>query len=155
MVEIFRRRGHKIIYSKKWISWTVVLAKLTTNALHYSDVIETTMASQIASLTIVYSTVYSGPDQRKHQSSVSYEFLAQRASNAETVSIWWRHHEYPLHWFRSHYKLRLQKGYKNAEAYRVAFYYDARHSRFVWSMWHFVAANTIIYKLYSHTNPSV
>ena len=29
------------------------------------------MASQITSLTIVYSTVYSGPDQRKHQSSAS------------------------------------------------------------------------------------
>ena len=30
-----------------------------------------TMASQIISLKIVYSTVYSGEDQRKHQSSVS------------------------------------------------------------------------------------
>ena len=28
-----------------------------------------TFASQITSLTIVYSTVYSGADQRKHQSS--------------------------------------------------------------------------------------
>ena len=28
------------------------------------------MASQITSLTVVYSTVYSGADQRKHQSSV-------------------------------------------------------------------------------------
>ena len=31
----------------------------------------TTMVSQITSLTIVYSTVYSGADQRKHQSSAS------------------------------------------------------------------------------------
>ena len=31
---------------------------------HYSDVIMGTMASQIISLTIVYSTVCSGPDQR-------------------------------------------------------------------------------------------
>ena len=30
---------------------------------HYSDVIMGAMASQITSLTIVYSTVYSGPDQ--------------------------------------------------------------------------------------------
>ena len=37
--------------------------------LHYSDVIMGTMASQITSLTIVFSTVYSGADQRKHQSS--------------------------------------------------------------------------------------
>ena len=59
-------------------------------------------ASQITSLTIVYSTVYSGADQRKHHSSVSLafvgnspvtgEFPAQMASNAENVSIWWRHH---------------------------------------------------------------
>ena len=39
--------------------------------LHYNDVIMGAMASQITSLTIVYSAVYSGADQRKHQSSVS------------------------------------------------------------------------------------
>ena len=33
------------------------------------------MASQITSLAIVYSTVYSGADQRKHQSSVSLAFV--------------------------------------------------------------------------------
>ena len=32
---------------------------------HYNDVIMSAMASQIASLTIVYSSVYSGADQRK------------------------------------------------------------------------------------------
>ena len=42
---------------------------------HYNDVIMSTMASQIASLTIVYPTVYSGPDQRKHQSSASLAFV--------------------------------------------------------------------------------
>ena len=36
---------------------------------HYSDVKMGAMASQITRLTIVYSTVYSGVDQRKHQSS--------------------------------------------------------------------------------------
>ena len=60
------------------------------------------IASQIASLMIVYSTVYSDADQRKHQSSASLafmcgeftgdEFPAQMASNAENVSISWRHH---------------------------------------------------------------
>ena len=34
-----------------------------------------TMASQITSLTIVYSTVYSGTYQRKHQSSASLAFV--------------------------------------------------------------------------------
>ena len=33
-------------------------------------------ASQITSLTIIYSTVYSGADQRKHQSYVSLALLA-------------------------------------------------------------------------------
>ena len=33
------------------------------------------MASQITSLTIVYSTVYSGANQRKHQSSASRTFV--------------------------------------------------------------------------------
>ena len=37
-----------------------------TKASHYNDVTMSTMASQITSLTIVYSTVYSGEDQRKH-----------------------------------------------------------------------------------------
>ena len=52
------------------------------------------IASQITSLTIVYSTVYSDADQRKHESSASLafcvgnspgtgEFPAQMASNAE------------------------------------------------------------------------
>ena len=60
---------------------------------HYSDVIMGTMMSQISSLAIVFSTVYSGADQRKHQSSASLafvrgihrwpEFPTQRASNAE------------------------------------------------------------------------
>ena len=35
----------------------------------------TTMASQITSLTIVYSTVYLGADQRKHQSSATLAFV--------------------------------------------------------------------------------
>ena len=42
---------------------------------HYTDVIMSTKASQITSLTIVYSTVYSGADQRKHQSSASLAFV--------------------------------------------------------------------------------
>ena len=43
--------------------------------IHYDDVIMSLMASQITSLTIVYSTSYSGVDQRKHQSSASLAFV--------------------------------------------------------------------------------
>ena len=42
---------------------------------HYNDVIMGAMASQITSLTIVYSTVYSGTDERKHESSASLAFV--------------------------------------------------------------------------------
>ena len=42
---------------------------------HYNDVTMSAMASQITSFTIVYSTVYSGADQRKHQSSASLAFV--------------------------------------------------------------------------------
>ena len=42
---------------------------------HYGDVIMSVIASQITSLAIVFSTVYSGADQRKHQSSASLAFV--------------------------------------------------------------------------------
>ena len=69
---------------------------------HFGDVVMGDIASQITSLAIVCSTVYSGTDQRKHQSSASLVFVrgihrwipAQMASNAENISIWWRHHAY-------------------------------------------------------------
>ena len=63
------------------------------------------MASQITSLPIVYSTLYSDADQRKHQSSVSLAFVRGihlwpvnspdngPCSYAENVSIWWCLHE--------------------------------------------------------------
>ena len=42
---------------------------------HYIDSIMGAMASRITSFTIVYSTVYLGADQRKHQSSASLTFV--------------------------------------------------------------------------------
>ena len=42
---------------------------------HYDDVIMGTIASLITSLMIVYSTVYSDANQRKHQSSTSLAFV--------------------------------------------------------------------------------
>ena len=42
---------------------------------HYGDVIMDAIASQITSLTIIYSIVYSDADQRKHQSSASLAFV--------------------------------------------------------------------------------
>ena len=67
------------------------------------------IASQITSLAIVYSTVYSDADQKKTSklritglcagnSPGTGEFPTQMASNAENVSIWWRHHESVRWW---------------------------------------------------------
>ena len=44
---------------------------------HYDDVIMTMLASQITSLAVVYSIVYSGVNQRKHQSSASLAFVRE------------------------------------------------------------------------------
>ena len=70
---------------------------------YYNDVIMGAMASQITSLTIVYSTVYSATDEKTSKllvtglcegnSPVTGDIPAQRASNAENVSIWWHHYE--------------------------------------------------------------
>ena len=66
---------------------------------HYSNVIMSVIASQIISLTIVYWIVYSGADQRKHQSSASLAFVRGihwwpvNPPHKGPVSIWWRRHD--------------------------------------------------------------
>ena len=64
---------------RRWGKWTPEwLGELEQNMdsqEHYNDVIMSSMASQITSLTIIYSTVYSGTDHRKHQSSASLAFV--------------------------------------------------------------------------------
>ena len=92
----------RLVCGNVMISLEVIgfLTLLVLKLVHYNDVIMSAMASQITSLTIVYSKVYWGADQRKHQSSltlafvtVTGEFPTHRASNAENVSIWWCHHD--------------------------------------------------------------
>ena len=58
-----------------WFFHCQVLIKRQWFCLDYSDVITSTMASQINSLTIVYSTVFSGAYQIKYQSSTSLAFV--------------------------------------------------------------------------------
>ena len=57
---------------------------------HYSDVIMGAMASPITSLTIVYSTVYSGADQRKHQSSASLAFVPGPVNSPHKRPVTWK-----------------------------------------------------------------
>ena len=55
--------------------FTALAGQSAPQSYHYYDAIMSTMASQITSLTIVYWSVYSGTDQRKHQSSASLAFV--------------------------------------------------------------------------------
>ena len=61
----------------KLIWWIDILSSSCSFGMRlvYGDVIMGTKASQITSLTIVYSTFYWGADQRKHQSSASLAFV--------------------------------------------------------------------------------
>ena len=65
---------------------TILLRILAEHKSHYSDVIMSAIASQVTSLTIVYSSDNFGADLKKHQRCGEF------TSNAENISIWWRHH---------------------------------------------------------------
>ena len=66
-------------YSRKIVNTSNVFLYFVSTACfdHYNDVIMSTMAYQITNLKIVYPTVYSITDQRKHQSSVSVVFVRE------------------------------------------------------------------------------
>ena len=70
------RRNSYTSHGCRWVDVYKVccVRYFVRNLLHYSDVIMTTMTSQITSLTAVYSIVYSDADHRKHQSSASLAF---------------------------------------------------------------------------------
>ena len=61
----------------QWCHWPqqVEAPRLPLTHLHYSDVIMSVMVYQITKVSIVYSSICSGTDQRKHQSSTSLAFV--------------------------------------------------------------------------------
>ena len=73
------------------------------------------MESQITGISIVYSIVCSGVDQRNTKApchsplwgELTGDFPAQRANNAENVSVWWRHQGNMFHctWY---YLIKMQ-----------------------------------------------
>ena len=66
---------------------------LWTDDAHYNGVIMSVMAFQIVGVSIVYSIIYSGADQRKHQSSTSLAFVQG--------IHWWplnSPHKWPVTW---------------------------------------------------------
>ena len=95
---------NNMLHSMQWSKWiNICTYQILKQATHYGDVIMGAMVSQITSLTIVYSNVYSSADKKKTskfgvtglcagKSLLISEFPAQRASNAGNVSIWWHHH---------------------------------------------------------------
>ena len=69
-------KQNKLPWLRCCSNWLLNLVPNTATLLiHYCDAIMGTEASQITSLTIVYSTVYSDADQNKHQSSASLAFV--------------------------------------------------------------------------------
>ena len=66
-----------LIWGKTPQIYFILTVKSVHFYYHYSDVIMIKMESQITNLTIVYSTVYSGADQRKYQSSASLAFVRE------------------------------------------------------------------------------
>ena len=120
-----------LVFQQQWF------VTLEGSPIHYSDVIMSTMASQITSVLLVCSAICSDALQWCHNecdgisnhqhldcllshffrrrskitsklpvtglcegnSPVTGEFPAQRASNREYISIWWRHHVCVIsHW---------------------------------------------------------
>ena len=72
-------------------------------AKHYNDVIMSAMVSQITSLTIFTQRLFRHRWKKTSKlrvtglcegnSPVTDEFPAQRASNEENATVWWRHHD--------------------------------------------------------------
>ena len=106
---VFCVKDAKPILTFRMCIYNIVLSQVLSNFevlcglyQHYCDVIMGAMVLVITSLTIVYSTVHSGPDKKTSKLRVTGlctgnfpmtgQFPAKRASNAEYISNWWRHH---------------------------------------------------------------
>ena len=83
---VYEQRLSSANYHTDITLWLIIKQKLIDNdsitvcratICHYNYVTMGTMASEITSTnpTIAYSTIYSGADQRKHQSSASLAFV--------------------------------------------------------------------------------
>ena len=120
---------------------------------HYSDVVMGSMASQITSLTMFYSTVYSSVDQRKHQSAASLAFVrgihrwlvnslhkgpVTRKMFPLMTSSWCWNWDLPGHWLRL---VMLVCWYQNiywsgcnASWMSVSIYFGTYHVPIYWSL---------------------
>ena len=80
-----------LTYFKNMIVWSTLYL-----LLHYNDVIMSSMASQITSVSIVCPTGVQAQIIENIKAPSQWplwgRFTEQRASNAENVPIWWGHH---------------------------------------------------------------
>ena len=88
--------------------------------VHYSEVIMSAMASQITGVLIVclIKRLFSRRSKKASKlhviglcqgnSPVTGEFPTQRASNAEDVPIWWRHHGMKIIWWNGPQDIKRQ-----------------------------------------------
>ena len=90
------------------------------------------MASQITSLKIVYSTVYSSADQRIHLSSASLAFLrgihrwpVNSPHTGPVTQKWWRHHG-----VKCHYGMPMQS-YASRQAFSIYLIFHHVHALFM------------------------
>ena len=90
--QIAGAKPHHAHQNFDFVRYCVVFLSVLYPKKNYNDVIMSTMASQITSLTIVYATVYSGVVQRKHQRSASLAYVqgihrwAVNSPHKETVT---------------------------------------------------------------------
>ena len=76
--------------------WLPIHSTIQNRPKHYNYVIMSAMTSQITNVSLVYSTDWWGADQRKapRYRPLWREFTGNGwASNAENISICWRHHD--------------------------------------------------------------
>ena len=85
------------------MEWNIVIIPMGHHPYtsHYNGVIMSATVFQITGVSIVYSTVCSRTDQRRHQTICHWpswrEFSGdrwispKRASNPDSVSVWWFH----------------------------------------------------------------
>ena len=83
---------------------------------HYSDIIMSTIASQITSRTIAYPTIFQAQIIENIKALCHWpgDQWPQRASNVDNVSIWWRHHDF-RHWQYRVIAILLTFGWANDE----------------------------------------
>ena len=65
------------------------------------------LSSQITGVSIVYSTVCSGEIKKNIKVPRYWPLWGERASNAENIPTWWRHHDMQLLGVMTYYMATL------------------------------------------------